>query len=576
MSNVTLYRKYRPQAWSEVAGQNHVKVTLAFEVATGKTAHAYLFSGPRGVGKTSAARILARAINCISRKTRNPQDGDAGEPCGDCEACTAIIENRSLDVIEIDAASHRGIDAVRENVIENARFSPSRLSHKVFIIDEVHMLTTEAFNALLKTLEEPPPNVVFVLATTELHKVPQTILSRCQRFDFRKIPFTDLVERLHSLAEREKVKVDRRTLEEIARHADGSLRDAESLLGKVLTMGDGKRVTYDEALVVLPRSDAQALATFVDALLHRDARSAVMIVGDCLEGGVDLDQFATDAIELLRKALLAKMSGNPDVFSAEMDEEGKKRLEGWASLTSVEDFVTAIETLMEKRREIKGSHPAQLPLELAAVRICEGIPAKSEPTAGSGGAARPAEPQRQPAAAKVHAKEPAKVAAHMATDAVAAAEAALAKGAAVPASAVVVDEVPKATAADGEPVTTVEKIQSVWNQFMAKAGEHNAGLPFLLGVGTPVEVVGRLVRIGFDFAFHKDKLNQEKNRRALEAALGELVGGEVRLEGIVLEKKMGLQQDDAAPAMAVAAAPVPSSAAFDGNVLQAFGGRVVE
>src|SRR5688572_29474904 len=389
----TLYRKYRPQAWSEVAGQNHVKVTLAFEVATGKTAHAYLFSGPRGVGKTSAARILARAINCIGRKNRSPQDGDAGEPCGDCEACVAILENRSLDVIEIDAASHRGIDAVRENVIENARFAPSRLSHKVFIIDEVHMLTTEAFNALLKTLEEPPPNVVFVLATTELHKVPQTILSRCQRFDFRKIPFTDLVERLHALAEREKVKVDRRTLEEIARHADGSLRDAESLLGKVLTMGDGKRVTYDEALVVLPHSDAQALATFVDALLHRDARSAVMIVGDCLEGGVDLDQFATDAIELLRKALLAKMSGNPDVFSAEMDEEGKKRIEGWASLASIAEFVTAIETLMEKRREIKGSHPAQLPLELAAVRICEGIPARTEAPEGSAG--RPAEMQRQ-------------------------------------------------------------------------------------------------------------------------------------------------------------------------------------
>lgn len=567
--SVTIYRKYRPQAWTEVSGQNHVKVTLAFEIATGKIAHAYLFSGPRGVGKTTAARIFARAVNCLERAKRTPQDGDAGEPCGACESCLAIAEGRALDVIEIDAASHRGIDAVRENIIENARFSPSRLAYKVFIIDEVHMLTTEAFNALLKTLEEPPARVVFILATTELHKVPQTILSRCQRFDFRKIPFTDLVERLQSLAEREKVKVDRRTLEEIGRQSDGSLRDAEGLLGKVLTMGDGKRVTYDEALVVLPRSDAEALASFVDALLHRDARSAIMTIGDCLEGGGDLDQFATDAVELLRKTLLTRMSGNPDVFTSELDEEGKKRLEGWAALAEPAWLVPAIETLMDKRRDIKTSHPAQLPLELAVVRICEGLPerAVSSELRVSGAPAAPKSPVASPKPDARSPKLPAQTAALSAAEAVAAQEAALTAAVAVPALEVIADGADPAPAAA---VTTVETIKARWKEFMEKAGEQNHGLLYLLGVGSPVEVAGKIVRIGFDFAFHKDKLNQEKNRRMIEKALAGIIGAEVRVEGVLLEKKSGLGHDDAAPAEAVAA-PV-----FEGNVLQAFGGRVVE
>ena len=567
--SVTIYRKYRPQTWADVSGQNHVKVTLSFEIATGKIAHAYLFSGPRGVGKTSAARIFSRAVNCLERARRSPADGDAGEPCGACESCTAIAEGRSLDVIEIDAASHRGIDAVRENIIENARFSPSRLAFKVFIIDEVHMLTTEAFNALLKTLEEPPARVIFILATTELHKVPQTIVSRCQRFDFRKIPFTDLVERLHRLSEREKVKVDRRTLEEIARQSDGSLRDAEGLLGKVLTMGDGKRVTYDEALVVLPRSDAEALASFVDALLHHDARSAIMTVGDCLEGGVDLDQFATDAVELLRKTLLTKISGNPDVFASELDEEGKKRLEGWSALASVSELVTATETLMEKRREIKTSHPAQLPLELAVVRICEGLPDASAPGTGISFGHPLSLPVSQPPRPPVRSKEVVPAKAVSVTDIIASAEAALTAGAAVPVLVPLVDEAVKVDPAT--PVATVEGIKARWKEFMEKAGEQNHGLMFLLGVGSPVEVVGRIVRIGFDFAFHKDKLNQEKNRRMIENALGGILGADIRVEGVLLEKKEGVGHSDAAPAAAAAAVP-----AFEGNVLQAFGGRVVE
>ncbi len=549
--STTLYRKYRPQAWAEVAGQNHVKVTLSFEIATGRIAHAYLFSGPRGIGKTTTARIFAKAVNCLERPKKGPGP-EAGEPCGECEACVAITEARALDVIEIDAASNRGIDNVRENIIENSRFSPSKLGYKVFIIDEVHMLTTEAFNALLKTLEEPPPRVVFILATTELHKVPPTIVSRCQRFDFRKIPFNDLVDRLHALAEREKCKVDRRTLEEIARHSDGCLRDAEGLLGKVLTVGDGKRVTYDEALVVLPRSEYASLAAFVEGLLRGDGRAALATLGDCLEGGVDLEQFAGDTVELLRKTLLTKLSGNPDVVAFDLDESQKKDLLAWSELADLPRIVNAVELLMEKKRDMKSSHPVQLPLELAVVRLCSDM--RDAAPAPTQFAASEAEKPRLVPPAKAETPKPEKAAA--------AAKAESAPAAAVPAEAV----------SSGEPVTSVDKLKACWAEFINRAGEENHALPFLLGVGEPVSVVGQCVKIGFDFAFHKDKFNEEKNRRLLERALGSVVNAAVRVEGVLLEKKERLGHDDAAqPQVAMAAGPVVAD-----SLISAFGGRVVE
>ena len=268
----TLYRKYRPARWAEVAGQNHIKVTLAFEAQTGRLAHAYLFSGPRGVGKTTVARIFAKAINCLAlgadaivadtkkniivpRESGGPEtalqpNGSAstdsfGEPCGSCSNCQVVTRGSTMDIIEIDAASNRGIDNVRDNIIESARFAPGSLKFKVFVIDEVHMLTTEAFNALLKTLEEPPARTVFILATTELHKVPATIVSRCQRFDFRRIPHDELLARLKFVAAQEDREVDERALAAIARHADGGLRDAEGLLGKILSLGDGRHISYD-------------------------------------------------------------------------------------------------------------------------------------------------------------------------------------------------------------------------------------------------------------------------------------------------------------------------------------------
>jgi len=555
--SITLYRKYRPQAWADIAGQNHVKVTLSFEIETGRIAHAYLFSGPRGIGKTTVARILAKAVNCTGRKS-------GGEPCGKCPSCGIVSEGRTLDIIEIDAASHRGIDSVRDNIIENSRFSPAKLKYKVFIIDEVHMLTTEAFNALLKTLEEPPAHAVFILATTELHKVPPTIVSRCQRFDFKKIPFTEMVERLHKLAEREKVKVDTKTLEEIARNSDGCLRDAEGLLGKVLTVGDGKRVSYDEALVVLPRSDFVAVASFVESLIRRDGRSALMTIDECLEAGADVDQFAGDVIELLRKILLAKISGNPEVFSVEMDEERAKRLGEWRNMIEAPRLIAMVELLLEKRRELKTSHPPQLPLELAVARLCE------DPSAD---AVSPAVPQTAP----VPVKPVRKIAEAPKASQPDAARAEKPEAAASedPAAAAGPEALPKQNAAEMTPAVTatVEKIQSLWPEIMRRAGEENHSLPFLLGVAKPAEICGNLIRIGFNFAFHKEKLNQDKNRRIVEKVLTSILEATVRVEGVILDKIIEI--DDNVPAGEIQAVPAVAAGPADA-LAAAFGGRVVE
>ena len=297
---LALYRKYRPQCFGEIINQGHIKTILANEVAQGKVAHAYLFSGPRGTGKTSIARILAKAVNCTART--------GSEPCNKCAACITITAGRALDIMEIDAASYTGVDNVRDTIIETAKFAPNILKCKVFIIDEAHMLTGAAWNALLKIMEEPPAHVIFMLATTEAHKVPATILSRCQRFDFHRIKVSELVGRLKFITEQEKIKVATPVLEAVARLAEGGVRDAESLLEQLLSLGEAE-ITEELAALVLPRTALPMAYDLLAAIAEKNAPAALTVIAAASEQGVDLTQFSGDLLETLRLALLVSAAG---------------------------------------------------------------------------------------------------------------------------------------------------------------------------------------------------------------------------------------------------------------------------
>ena len=360
----TLYRKYRPQNFTEVVGQNHIKVTLEQEIKTNKIAHAYLFCGPRAVGKTTLARVFAKSINCAKRKK------DSSDPCNQCLSCKEITDGRALDIIEIDAASNTGVDNVRDNIIASARVAPSRSKYKVFIIDEVHMLSTQAFNALLKVIEEPPATVVFILCTTEAHKVPATIISRCQRFDFKRISVNDAVRKLTYIVQAEKIKIEKDILEAIARHSDGHMRDAESLLGQIIAIG-GATITKEEADLVIPRSDLNEVINLLEFLIKKDAAGGIRLVNKLMDDGVDLKIFVNDTIEILRKLMLMKISpGLVNKLSLELGETFELKINKLAQDLTVEQVLKFLEKFIKVSVELKNDFIQQLSLEMAIAEIC--------------------------------------------------------------------------------------------------------------------------------------------------------------------------------------------------------------
>ena len=299
MSYLVIARKYRPQTFDEVVGQEHIARTLKNAIEMKRMAHAYLFSGPRGVGKTTTARILAKALNC--------QIGPTSSPCNQCTACTEITDGRALDVIEIDGASNRGIDEVRE-LRENVKFTPSSLRYKIYIIDEVHMLTDPAFNALLKTLEEPPEHIVFMFATTEPHRIPLTIKSRCQRFNFKLIPRVQIIERLKHICQKENIKIDQDSLMLIARSGEGSMRDAESIMDQVVSY-TGKEVKKEEVIFILGILPMELLNRATDMIIESRPKDILNLLDEINEGGYNIHQFINDLRQHFRNILILKTAG---------------------------------------------------------------------------------------------------------------------------------------------------------------------------------------------------------------------------------------------------------------------------
>src|SRR3989339_463256 len=365
----TLYRKYRPQLWEDLTGQDHVKLTLEKALILNKLAHAFLFAGPKGSGKTSSARLLAKALNCKKRAS------ESAEPCNTCSSCQEITLSRSLDVLEIDAASNTGVDNVRENIIDTARLSPTKSKHKIFIIDEVHMLSASAFNALLKIIEEPPIHVFFILATTEPFKIPPTILSRCQRFDFKKVDLAKIKEKLKKICAQEKIEIESKVLERIAHQSDGCLRDAENLLGQILALGE-KKITEKEASLVLPRSNWKEIFSFLEHLVNREAGPAVILINQLMEDGIDLFHFMEDLISAARYLLLTKLNTNLSFIAEELEEEELKKLGSLASKIEAGLLGKMIETFIKQKSFLRSTHIPQLPIEVAIVEICySGAPA---------------------------------------------------------------------------------------------------------------------------------------------------------------------------------------------------------
>ena len=301
MSYRVFARKYRPQTFEEVVGQEHITRTLQNAIASGRVAQAYLFVGPRGIGKTSTARILAKALNCA--------EGPTPVPCGKCDACREIAEGRSLDVLEIDGASNNGVDNIRE-LRDNTAYAPARGPYKIYLIDEVHMLSAGAFNALLKTLEEPPEHVKFIFATTEAQKVPATITSRCQRFDLRRISAKTIAEHLLAIAEKESILLEPGAAEAIARGAEGALRDAESMLDQCVAFC-GERITGQDVMTVFGFTSREAIAALVEQILQRDAAGSLKIVAEQAEAGKDLSRLLGDLIGQVRDLLVASVTDHP-------------------------------------------------------------------------------------------------------------------------------------------------------------------------------------------------------------------------------------------------------------------------
>lgn len=489
---LVLYRKYRPGIFADVVGQEHVVRTLQNAVKYGRVAHAYLFSGPRGTGKTTVARLLAKAVNCITPK--------GIEPCQACEHCEEVLTGSSLDLIEIDAASNRGIDEIRE-LREVVRFAPSKVKHKIFIIDEVHMLTTPAFNALLKTLEEPPAHVIFILATTEPHKVPATILSRVQRFDFHRLSVAVIAKRLATLAAAEKAKIDAPARELIATAAEGSMRDAESMLGQLISAGD-KKITTDMVRDILGIVDYAAITGLVSAFIDGNAPAMLRTIYNLQEIGQDLQRFTQELCRYLRGVRMLQESEDlAEILQNELPESTMNDAKAHASSMDSSTVSALLEGLLEAQTLMGRASVMQLPLELALLNSLheQRIATTAAPSSEEGAVAEISESPEEVKATKE----------------------------------VTVTKAKKTKKnelfADGD--LTVDAVKGAWAQVLDDIRPYNNALHAFLQASEICEVTkDNCLRLVVAYDFHKERLAVPRHRKVLLDILKDVLGRPITLE----------------------------------------------
>lgn len=488
---MSLYRKYRPQKFADLVGEDHVRDTLLLAIRENRVGHGYLFAGPRGTGKTTVARLLAKAINCVERGV-SAKSG-SGEPCNNCQSCREITLGKSLDIIEIDAASNRGIDEIRE-LRDKVKFAPSGGKFKVFIIDEVHMLTMPAFNALLKTLEEPPKHAIFIMATTEAHKVPATILSRVQRFDFRRIGKNDIVKNLKSIASGEKLEVTDESLEAIAVVADGSHRDAVSLLQQVASLS--KEITILEVRNILGLARSEEIIRLVSLIADGKRQEAIGVVSEFVEAGVEASQIIKEIIEVLRQLLLTKISTGEVIF--DQTKERATELKELSKKFSADEINRVLSIFIEAGQLLKDSPIRTLPIEMGIIEAVE-LTQKSQPKSD------------QPVAEKVKIEEPKKE---------------------IESSKVEIVKSP----VQPPPTNSQPLDEQSWKTILERIKEYNHTLNALLRDAKPEGIEGDKILLSVRFKFHHDKITEVKNREILEKVINEVLGGKYIIACQIKEK----------------------------------------
>ncbi|MDD5730804.1 MAG: DNA polymerase III subunit gamma/tau [Candidatus Omnitrophica bacterium] len=509
MSYIVLALKWRPKNFDEIVGQDHIVSTLKNAILKDRLAHAYLFSGPRGVGKTSTARILAKALNC--------KEGPTVTPCGVCPSCVQITKGQSLDVVEIDGASNRGIDEIRA-LRENVKFSPTQGKFKVYIIDEVHQITSEGFNALLKTLEEPPPFVKFIFATTHPHKVMPTILSRCQRLDFRRVTVLEIISQLEKIIKAEDIKVDKDVLFAVAKASDGSLRDAESILDQLVSFSRDK-VSLEDITSMLGLVEQASFFEVTDAIIKKDAKTAVTLFNKIIDEGKDVSTFLSGLIEHFRNLMIAKVA-QADSELIDLPQEMCQALLKQSQSLTLEEIFNAFNILVNTQEMARFLESVRIPLEISLVRLSQNkkeeavrkpealrqqppLPAKSYHPA------RPAQPLPSPAANNKPAPEAPK------------------------------NEIAAPDNNEPKNPITLDIVKGGWQSLISNLGNVKMSVATFLTEGNPIEVQNNCLVVSFpkNCLLHKESLERKDNKIIIEKSMSELFDRRIKINFILTEEE---------------------------------------